>query len=166
MTSLHAPAPELAARFERLARTELSRGARIAHVLLALVASALTIVVASLWLTEPSLPLRTSIAFALMTAIGLSWVVYSVWVLSARRVMFARQRVVAGRVAVTFCGVFSVGCVTLAAATDARGAWPAFAMSLALLAIALGLWRRAESAHASLLARRDALERTLAGGAR
>jgi len=166
MTPMHPPAPGLAAGIERLARTELSLGARLAHVLLALVASALTIVVASLWLTEPSLPLRTSVAFALMTVIGLSWTAYSVWVLTARRVMFARQRVVAGRVAVTFCGVFSLGCVTLAAVTDARGAWPAFAMSVALLAIALGVWRRAESAHASLLARRATLERTLAGGAR
>jgi len=166
MTPIDPPAPNVVAGLERLARTELSLGARMAHVLLALAASALTIVVASLWLTEPSLPLRTSIAFALMTAIGLSWIAYSVWVLTARRVMFARQRVVAGRVAVTFCGVFSLGCVILGVTTDARGAWPACAMSLALLAIAIGVWRRAESAHAALLARRDALEQKLARGAR
>jgi hypothetical protein len=135
-------------------------------VLLALIASAMTIVVASLWLTEPALPLRTTAAFAILTIIGLGWVACSGWVLTARRVMLAQQRVVAGRLAVAFTGVFAAACMLLAATTALNAAWPALAMSVTLLVVALVLWRRAEAAHASLLARREALEQQLMRGAR
>jgi hypothetical protein len=63
---------------------ELSGRSRIAYVALLLASSAMTIVVASLWLTEPSLPSRTQAAFLLMTVIGLSWVSLFVWVLTIR----------------------------------------------------------------------------------
>jgi hypothetical protein len=149
-----------------LARTELSLRARLGHVLLALVASAMTIVVVSLWLTEPALPTRTRAAFAMLAIIGSGWVAYSVWVLSTRRVMLARQRVVAGRLAVAFTGAFAAGCGLLAATTAPGAVWPALAMSLVLLAVALVLWRRADMAHTRLLARRDELERELTRAAR
>jgi hypothetical protein len=166
MTANRLPDPSIVAGLERLARTELSLAARLAHVLLALVASAMTIVVVSLLLTEPALPRRTTTAFGLLAVIGVGWVAYSAWVLSARRVMLAQQRVVAGRLAVAFAGTFTGGCIVLALATAAPAAWPATAMSVALLAAAVTLWRRAEAAHGKLLARRDALERELAEGAR
>ena len=166
MTAIHLPDPSVVTSLERLARTELSLAARMAHVVRALVASAMTIVVASLWLTEPSLPVRTMTAFGLLTIIGLGWVAYSIWVLSARRVMLARQRVVAGRLAVAFAGTFTAACVLFAFTTGAPSAWPATAMSLVLLAAALALWRRATAAYSALLSRRDALERELTGGAR
>jgi hypothetical protein len=165
MTTLTLPDPSVIAGLERLARTELSRGARLGHVLLALVASAMTIVVVSLLLTEPALPARTVAAFGLLAVIGMGWLAYSVWVLRARRVMLARQRVVAGRLAVAFTGAFTAGCVVLAAAAAVPAAWPAAAMGGVLLAVAFVLWRRAGAAHAALLARRAALERTVAGGA-
>ena len=156
--------PSVAAKLERLARTELSLGARIAHVLLALVSSAMTIVILSLWLTEPGLPARTQAAFAMLTGIGVGWTVFAVWVLRTRRVMLARQNVIAGRLAVAFCGVFAGGCSLMALTGATPAARPAVAMSLAFLAAALVIWRRAESAHATLLARRDALERELSRG--
>jgi hypothetical protein len=102
----------------------------------------------------------------MLTVIGLGWVAYSIWVLSARRVMLARQRVVAGRLAVGFTGAFAAGCLLLASTTAANAAWSASAMGSALLAIALVLWRRAEAAHTRLLARRETLERELSRGAR
>jgi len=166
MTPIQQPDPSVVAGLEYLARTELSLRARLGHVLLALVASAMTVVVVSLWLTEPFLPARTSAAFAMMTVIGLGWVAYSVWVLSARRVMLARQRVVAGRLAVAFTGAFAAGCVLLASTSARAAAGPALAMSLVLLAVALVLWRRAEAAHARLLARRETLEREVTRGTR
>ena len=166
MTPIQQPDPSVMAGLGHLARTELSLRVRLGHVLLALVASAMTIVVVSLWLTEPALPTRTSVAFAMSTVIGLSWVTYSVWVLSARRVMLARQRVVAGRLAVAFTGMFAGGCMLLALTTSLKAAWPALVMSLVLLGVALALWRRAEATHARLLARRQTLERELARGAR
>jgi hypothetical protein len=166
MTPVSPPDPGAVAALERLARTELSRGSRLGHVVLALVASTMTTVVVALWLTEPALPARTSAAFGLLTAIGLGWVAYSAWALRARRVALARQRVVAGRLAFAFTGVFAAGCLVLGLTTTIQAARPAMTMSLGLLVMALWLWRRAEAAHARLLARRETLERVLAGGAR
>ena len=158
MTPIQLPDPTRVAGLERLARTELSLRARLGHVLLGLVAAAMTIVVVSLWLTEPALPPRTTTAFAMLSVIGVGWVVYSAWVLTAKRVMLARQRVVAGRLAVAFTATFTAGCVLLGLTTAPNAAWPALAMSLVLLAVALALWRRAETAHARLLATRERLE--------
>lgn len=146
---------------QRLSRRELSRGARVGHVVLALIASAMTIIVFSLWLTEPALPLRTQIAFGALTGIGIGWAAFSVWVLRSRRVMLARQRQVAGRLAVAFSSVFAAGCLALAFAAEIDAARPALPMSLGLLTIAMVVWRRAETAHAKLLARRAALEQQL-----
>jgi hypothetical protein len=144
-----------------MARTELSMRARVAHILLALAASTMTIVVASLWMTEPALPLRTTVAFAVLTFIGIGWVSFGIWVLRSRHVLLARHRVVAGRLAVCFSGVFVAGCLLLGVASSSRAVWPALAMGVALLLIAIVLWRRAEVAHAGLLARRHTLEREL-----
>jgi hypothetical protein len=152
-----APLPSsVVADLQRLSRTELSRGGRVGHVLLALVASTMTIVVMSLWLTEPALPLRTQIAFAALTGINAGWTAFSLWVLRAKRVMLARHRQVAGRLAVVFAGIFTVGCLVLAFTADA--ARPALAMSLVLLAVAAVIWRRAEITHARLVTRRTQLE--------
>jgi len=155
-------APAVVAELRRMARTELSMRARVAYVVLALAASTMTIVVASLWMTEPALPLRTTVAFAVLTCIGTGWVFFSIWVLRSRHVLLARHRVIAGRLAVCFSGVFVVGCLLLlGVASSSRAVWPALAMGVALLLIAIVLWRRAEVAHAGLLARRHTLEREL-----
>jgi hypothetical protein len=154
-------APAVVAELRQLARTELSMRARVAYVLLALAASAMTIVIASLWMTEPALPLRTRIAFAVLTSIGIGWVTFSVWVLRSKHVLLARHRVVAGRLAASFSSIFVVGCIILGFASSSRAAWSALAMGVALLVIAIVLWRRAEATHARLLARRNTLEREL-----
>jgi hypothetical protein len=146
---------------QRLTSTELSRGARVGHLVLALVASAMTIIVISLWLTEPTLPLRTQVAFASLTGIGAGWTAFAIWVLRTRRVMLARHRQVAGRLAVVFSSVFTVGCLVLALAAETDAARPALAMGLGLLLLAVVVWRRAETAHAKLLTRRAQLEQQL-----
>jgi hypothetical protein len=166
MTAAQLPDPGMALDLERLARTELSSSARLRYVGLGLVSSAMTIVVMSLWLTEPALPTRTAVAFAVLAAIGIGWVAFSVWVLSVRRVMLARQRLVAGRLAVLFAAAFAGGCLVLVAAGATPAAGPAALMGLGLLGVALVVWRRARNAHARLLARKDALEREVGGGAR
>jgi hypothetical protein len=156
MTPVSPLPPSVIAELQRLSRTELSRGRRLGHVVLVLVASALTIVVVSLWLTEPVLPLRTQIAFAVLTAMGAGWTAFGIWVLRAKRVMLVRHRQVAGRLAVLFTSVFAVGCLLLVSATDA--ARPALAMSLVLVMIAAVIWRRAAISQATLLAKRRELE--------
>ena len=163
MTSTPQLAPAVVAELKRLTRTELSMRARVAHVLLALAASAMTIIVASLWLTEPALPFRTSVAFGVLTSIGLGWLAFSLWVLNSKRVMLARHRVVAGRLAVGFTGVFVAGSALLGLASAIEAAWPAAAMGGVLFVIAIVLWRRAELAHATLVARRNALAHELNG---
>jgi hypothetical protein len=102
----------------------------------------------------------------MLTTIGMAWVAYGAWVLRARRVMLARQRVVAGRLAVTFTGAFTMACTLLAATTSVAASWPAAAMGLVLLIVAIALWRRAERNYAALAARRDVLERELQRSAR
>jgi hypothetical protein len=158
MTAIQPADPAMTATLERLARRELSSHARLGYVMLSLVASAMTIVVVSLWATEAALPARTQVAFGLLSAIGIAWVAYGAWVLRARRVMLAVQRVVAGRLAVAFSGVFAVGCLVLALTTDVAAAWPALAMGVTLLIIAAVLWRRAEADCTALRVRRALLE--------
>ena len=86
----------------RVTASELSLSARTGYVGLLLVAAAMTVVVSALLVTEPALPLRASIALGVLAAIGLSWVSFAAWVLTNRRVLFGRHRVVAGRMAVGF----------------------------------------------------------------
>jgi hypothetical protein len=163
MTPIPPLPPSVVVELQRLCRTELSRGARLGHVVLALLASAMSIAIVSLWLTEPVLPLRTQIAFAVLAAIGGGWAAFSVWVLRSRRVMLTRHRQVAGRLAVAFCCAFTLGCVLLAVAADNNAARPALPMSIGLLTVAIVLWRRAETAHSRLLAKRELLQRQLDG---
>jgi hypothetical protein len=114
---------------------------------------------ASLWLSEPALPLRAHIAFAAMTAIAASWVGYSSWVLTRRRVLFGRQRVVAARMAVLFTSVFVAGMVLVGVTSGGRAPFVAAATGVLLLAIAIALLVRARRVHSQLVARRNELER-------
>jgi hypothetical protein len=152
-----------AAAVRKLVDTELSVPSRLGHVALLLAALGMTVVVVSLWLTEPALPLRTQVAFGVMTAIGLSWSAFAIWVLTSRRVLFARQRIVAGRMAVTFAAVFTTGALAIAASTGAAAALAAAGTGVVMIVVAIVILRAAHRAAARLMARRDALERELAG---
>jgi len=160
MTSTHFPTPP-AADLHRLLDAELSLRSRLGYVGLLLSSAAMTAVIVSLWLTEPALPRRTAVAFAVLTLIGLAWVVFSGWVLTRRRPLFGRDGLVAGRMAVTFTSAFALG--TLAVGYSSGGAAPyaASAMALVLLAVAVAALVRARRNIARLTARREALEREL-----
>jgi hypothetical protein len=138
----------------------------LGHVALLLAALGMTVVVVSLWATEPALPLRTEVAFGVMTAIGVSWSAFAIWVLTSRRVLFARERVVAGRMAVTFAGAFIIGALAVAATTGATAAFAAGGTGVVMMIVAVILLQRAHHTSARLMARRDALERELAGSVR
>jgi hypothetical protein len=126
----------------------------------------MTVVVASLWFTEPVLPKRTQMAFALMTIIGLSWTTFAVWVLTTRRVLLGRDSVIAGRMAVTFTTTFVIGALTLGYMSGGTAPYAAATMGLALLAGAIALLVRAHRRVARLTARREALERELGRSSR
>jgi uncharacterized membrane protein len=147
------------AAVRRLADAELSLPARIGHLALLLVATMMTVVVGSLWLTEPQLPTRTAAAFAVMTTIGVLWMVYAVLVLIRRPILLARHQIVAGWMAVTFTTVFLVGTIAAIVMTGAPAAYAASATGALMLIVAIALLVRAQRTFATLAARRAALER-------
>jgi hypothetical protein len=157
----HTPLTPSADDLRRLTRSELSFPARMGYVGLLLAASTMTIIVTALMVTEPSLPLRASIALAVMAVIGLSWVGFAVWVLSYRRILLGRHRLVAGRMAVGFSVVFCVGGVLVGYATSRRSAFAAAAMSALMIVIATAMLVRARRRVEQLSKRRDELERQL-----
>ena len=145
----------------RLTASELSPTARTGYVGLLLAAAAMTAGVSALLVTEPALPLRASIALGVMAAIGLSWVGFSAWVLSNRRILFGRHRVVAGRMAVGFSVVFCVGALAVGYAASSRSAFVAAAMGALMIVIATGMLVRARRSVEQLSKRRDELEQQL-----
>jgi hypothetical protein len=165
MTSTHISSPPTA-ELRRLLDAELSLRSRIAHVALLLAAAAMTVVVASLWLTEPALPTRTTAAFAFMTLIGLSWMAFSGWVLTRRRPLFGRDGLVAGRMAVAFSSTFAGGALAVGYSSGGTAPFAAAAMGLVLVAAAVMLLVRALRNVAQLTKRREALERDLGAAVR
>jgi hypothetical protein len=159
MTSTHSSPPLL--DLPRLLDAELSRTSRFMHVVLLVGALTMTVIVASLWLTEPSLPMRTQTAFGLVTLIGLSWAAFAIWVLTARRALLARDSIVAARMAVMFTTMFIVGALALGYVNGGTAPYAAVAMGLALLVAAVVLLVRARRRVAILTTRREALERQL-----
>ena len=146
---------------QALAATELSLAARLGYVGLLLVSAALTAVVVSLWLTEPVLPSRTQLAFGAMSVIGVAWMSLAVWALTARRPLFARDRVIAGGMAVTFSAVFAAGCVAAVVLTSSAAAFGALATSAVMLIAAVAILQRARRHFADLVYRRQQLEAQL-----
>lgn len=159
MTSEHLP-PAVTAELRRLTGGELTPVSRLGYLALLLAASAMTVVVGSLWMTEAALPPRTSVAMGALIVIGLSWVIFAAWVL-ARRPLLAQHRVVAGWMSVAFTALFAIGAAAASYATEARAADLAAATGVAMLGIAVVLLVRARRAVAGLVARREALEREL-----
>lgn len=143
---------------QRVIAGELSPRARIGHTLLLLIALAFAIGTVSLWMTEPSLPARTHVAFGAILVIALSWACYAAWVLTRRRVLLAGHRIVAARMAIAFSALFTAG----AAAIDQ---WPAVILGGVMTVIAIAMFIHARRKFARLAQRRDALERTLKSGA-
>ena len=149
----------------RIAEAELSMRARIGHCTLLAGALTMTVIVISLWATEPYLPLRTRVAFGVLTVIGASWSGYAIWVLTHRRVLFACHSVVAGWLALTFTSVFTIGAFAIGIAANARVGFASGALGLVLVAAATVLLVRARRRLASLLNRKSQLE-SLKGDAR
>lgn len=141
----------------KLAGAELTMTARLGYVALLLVAAAMTTVVVALWLTEPGLPGRARWAFAVMSLIGISWIGLATWALTSHRPLAARDRVIAGWMAVTFTSVFVLGAGLAAAISQRAAGLGALAMGLVMLAAAIQALRRARRRFAELRARYETL---------
>jgi hypothetical protein len=142
----------------RLAGAELSLKARLGYVALLLMSTGMTVVIVSLWLTESFLPLRAQLAFGVMCLIGVSWATLAVWALSRRRPLFARDRVIAGGMAVTFTSIFVAGALAGAVIANNPAAYGALATGAVMLAIAIRIFVGARRRFTELAARRAALE--------
>ncbi|MFE3645410.1 transmembrane transport protein [Streptomyces sp. NPDC059169] len=103
-------------QLERVLAAEVSWHARLRHVAVGLVGGCGAALIAVLWATEPdALPGRTQAAFAGLITIGLAWAVFAGWVLSRRRPLFARDRVLSARIALAATMVTALAGVALAA---------------------------------------------------
>jgi len=152
---------ESMAMIQQLAHGELSVRARLGYVALLLMASAMTAGVLSLWLTEAYLPMRTQVAFGAMSLIGGSWMALAIWALTTRRVLLARDRVIAGMMSVAFTALFLVGAVAAVLLSGTAAAIGAAVTGVAMFAAALRVLSGARRRFAALCARRDALAREL-----
>lgn len=150
----------------RIASAELSLQSRVAHGVLLGASLAMTMVLVALMLTEPDLPLRTRAALAVLAVIGTIWTGYAAWVLTRRRVLFARQRVVAGWLALIFTSMFTAGAFAIGIAADVPAGFAAGGLGLGLVAGSGLLLARARRRLAGLLDHRRALEAFGAGATR
>jgi hypothetical protein len=148
-------------KVQALAGGELSLKARLGYVGLLLVSAALTIVVVALWLTETSLPLRTQAAFGVMSLIGASWMALAAWALRVRRPLFARDRVIAGHMAVAFSALFVAGCLAGVIVAGGAAAYGALGTALVMLILAIAALVSSRRRFAELAVRRAELERAL-----
>jgi hypothetical protein len=147
---------------QRRIATELSLRARVGYTALLLLALFVSVAIGSLWLTEPSLPVRTHIAFAAILVIGLSWVAYAIWVLTRRHVLLAAHRIVAARMGVAFSAAFLVGFAALGYwGPNARAGYGAAGTGFVMFAIAVAILRSARSRFDELMERRRLLEQRL-----
>ncbi|MEO8064861.1 MAG: hypothetical protein ABI821_19185 [Pseudomonadota bacterium] len=146
----------------KLACGELSVKARLGYVALLLASAAMTVVIVSLWFTEPSLPPRTHWAFGAMSAIGTSWATLAVWALTTRRVLFARDKVIAGYMAVTFTLAFVIGALAAVLISQRAAAFMALTTGVLMLGVAVRVLGSARRRFAALSARRAELARMTA----
>ena len=152
---------ELRAKLRDLTDRTLSPAARYAHVALLLAAAGMAALMLALLLTEPGLPVRTVLAFGALLLIASGWIAYAGWVLSNRRPMLQRHRVVAGGMATGFSGSFVLVAAVAGMVTGAAAAWAAAALGGLMLVVAVLLLVRARKRTLELESRRDALLRVL-----
>jgi hypothetical protein len=161
--SIDVPRPSVA-EIQRLATAELSLPSRIGHVALLVVSVMMAATIGSLWATEPSLPPRTHVAFAVIVGAALAWAIFALWVLARRRLLFGADRVLAARMGLTFSAVGAVGMGALGYWGElGRGAYLGALVQAALCGVALILLVRARRHVAALARRRKELEDQLAG---
>jgi hypothetical protein len=65
----------------------------------------------------------TQIAFGLLLVIALTWSAFFFWTVTRRKVLLAWHRVLAGRLAVLFCSLFTLGALALALTSPTGGPW-------------------------------------------
>lgn len=100
---------------EVLARLEapLSLRKRVGYVIVALAGLTGSALIGFLWATEPGLPPRTKVAFAVLVTIGLCWATFGGWAVTRRMPLLARDRVTAGWLGVGAWLIFTLGALII-----------------------------------------------------
>jgi hypothetical protein len=143
---------------EVLARldTSLSLRRRIGYLALAFTGLTGSALILLLSVTEPGLPPRTTVAFAVLVAIGLCWAVFGAWAVTRRTPLYARDRVVAGWIGLAAWLAFTVGALAVAGLRHRiEPTLFGVVVPLGVLAV-VNLWA-ARRARAALLRRRAEL---------
>ncbi|MFD5438620.1 transmembrane transport protein [Kitasatospora sp. NPDC127067] len=155
----HGAPREVPAELERALAAEVSLRSRMRHVAVGLAGGCGAALVSVLWATEPGpLPFRTRAAFAGLITVGLAWAAFAGWVLSRRRPLFARDRVLGARLALVVTAVTGVAGVAVAAVRGTTAGTLAVALAGAGLVATAGLLLvRAQSRRRELLELRDSL---------
>ncbi|MEV4143919.1 hypothetical protein AB0J40_09645 [Amycolatopsis sp. NPDC049691] len=136
----------------------LSLRRRVGYVTVALAGLLGSGLVGLLWATEPGLPPRTVVAFAVLVAIGLAWAVFGTWAVARRAPLFARDRVVAGWLGVAAWLLFTAGAVVVTTLRH-RIEPGLLVVVLVLGAVAVLRLRAARRGRAALLRRKEQLSR-------
>ncbi|MFD2792777.1 hypothetical protein ACFS27_04355 [Promicromonospora vindobonensis] len=137
----------------------LSVRARVRAVATLVLGLAGAVFIGALWWTEPDLPVRTQVAFALLTVFCLVWAGYGAWLLRSRVPLFAADRVVAAWIGLA-ASVLVGGLLVVVVAQRGTGAWGVAAVVAVFVALSVVLLVRAHARRAALLRR----ERILADG--
>ncbi len=161
LPSIESPRVSIA-EIQHLAADQLSLRSRIGHTLVLVVSLTMAVGVGSLWVTEPSLPLRAHVAFAMIVSMALTWSGFATWILFRRRVLLGTDRVIAARIGVAFSGLATVAMLALGYWGGAgRPAYLAGLINGGLFLCAMVLLVRAQRRLAALVLRRRELEQHL-----
>ena len=167
MTRVHLNVPSEPPRpsvadVQRLATTQLSVASRVGYTMLLAASLTIAAAIGSLWATEPALPMRTHLAFALIVGMAFTWVLFAAWVLTRRRALLGKDRVLSATIGLVFSAVATAG--MLSAGYWGGAGRPAYLGGLVnglLCAGAATLLVRARRQLAALSRRRWELERQL-----
>lgn len=155
--------PDVPEELERALAAATSLPARLRHLAAGLAGGGGAALLAVLWATEPHpLPARTRAAFAGLIAVGLTWSAVAGWVLTRRRPLFARDRVLGARLALAASALTGAAGTALAAARAGAPAASAAALAGAVPVTAAALLlARARARRRALERQREALRRNL-----
>lgn len=139
---------------------ELSWSDRLRYLAVGLASLVVTAVSGLLWATEPSLPLRTHLAFAGIVLLGVAWMAIVVYVLTRRRPLYAADRVLATGMAVVATSAVGIATTVLAGIRGGvLGGLTAGALATAFVVTSAVLHFAARRRRSALLARRRELAR-------
>ena len=144
-----------------LVETELSFPSRLARGTLALVLAMMAGAIALRAVTEPALPSRARVAFAVIGGLGVFSSVYGLRMLTSRGALLAWHRVIAARIAVGLAAMVVLGGSIIGYLTGILAAFVIAGFGLVLLLGTIALLRQENRKFAALTARRHALAQQL-----